>query len=595
MLKKKNLCFPIKNTDKYVSNNLSIGMNNNGIAVRAIDGAKYSVGLYDFNTKSINWGPYHDIDTGINVKIAVNDENYVVFYYNGASNTTKLYYKIGIINGSSKEISFGNEHYFTKGINADIALNNQYAIEVHQSENFSTVWYSIGRLNKTNMKLIFSHSNRKYDDGVDPSIALNNNNTFLEFHTSNGLYNDLWYYTGIIADDDLVFKAHFKNDSGIWCSAALNDNNDIVEVHESEWTEWTWFNYGHINNNTWAIDYYSGSKMLSPYSRNPSVDINNAGDVICSTIQNLSFDCEGYIFSMGELSTTPSYLNWIEKNYSKLSSKTLFNLTFPATHDSGAFGDIGGTLAPFVRCQTMNLFDQLIGGVRLLDLRLKAKKGTIYLNHGGFTSITINEAFNEIKEFLDATRQELVFIYMGEFEDFKESDYLNLSNSIKSFLNTYLYLNTNSSTPLVDTKLSDIISTSSRAILLAPHPESINLYGNLVCKYPRCEYIYDVYSNTTSFDAMAEDQTQKLRNLCTHKNSLWGNRLFLLSWTLTNQFTPAQTPIAFLVFPTNMELTPYINSYLLNMNKNEYPINFLYVDFYEYANLVNIVMTINTH
>ncbi len=98
-------------------------------------------------------------------------------------------------------------------------------------------------------------------------------------------------------------------------------------------------------------------------------------------------------------------------------SMSIGDINLPGTHDSAAINSIAPT--PYA-CHRYSITDQLCGGVRLLDVRLKVKKDTVYTFmtcHGDIgSSFAINEyqsflsLMDECKDFLSRHHLETIIL-----------------------------------------------------------------------------------------------------------------------------------------------------------------------------------------
>lgn len=74
-------------------------------------------------------------------------------------------------------------------------------------------------------------------------------------------------------------------------------------------------------------------------------------------------------------------------------NRKLSELTIPGTHDSGAVK--GGSL---YECQTMSIPDQLLKGIRFLDIRCRLKDGVLEICHGETIPYYMDKTFDEVIE-----------------------------------------------------------------------------------------------------------------------------------------------------------------------------------------------------
>lgn len=123
--------------------------------------------------------------------------------------------------------------------------------------------------------------------------------------------------------------------------------------------------------------------------------------------------------------------NWMSQLPQEIKEKPINQITIPGTHDSGAYafasgfhsypgwwqlGSIG-TQLPGVRsiiadwtfCQSRTIYQQLMSGVRCLDLRITLSENEFYLAHS-FCTIKLDEALNDVARFLEENEEEVVLL-----------------------------------------------------------------------------------------------------------------------------------------------------------------------------------------
>lgn len=83
-------------------------------------------------------------------------------------------------------------------------------------------------------------------------------------------------------------------------------------------------------------------------------------------------------------------------------------IVWPGTHDS-ATDEIGIPYIsrPFVQCQTLSIYDQLVGGTRLLDIRVQEDRRVC---HGILVSCSIDLVVDDIRRFLSETECEVIIV-----------------------------------------------------------------------------------------------------------------------------------------------------------------------------------------
>nr|WP_180218813.1 phosphatidylinositol-specific phospholipase C [Streptomyces albus] len=101
-------------------------------------------------------------------------------------------------------------------------------------------------------------------------------------------------------------------------------------------------------------------------------------------------------------------------------STTLNSLTLPGTHDSGA--RFGG---PWVECQDTLIADQLLAGVRFLDVRCRAIDGVFAIHHGAFFQhLMFGDVLIACRDFLAAHPGETVLMRVKqEYSDVSDAEF----------------------------------------------------------------------------------------------------------------------------------------------------------------------------
>lgn len=153
--------------------------------------------------------------------------------------------------------------------------------------------------------------------------------------------------------------------------------------------------------------------------------------------------------------------NWIEQHYDILKDKYINDIIMPGTHDSGAYHiDFNkyldntkinmalrvGKVIPYAKkiisnwtmTQDKSIYDQLKAGIRCLDLRFSydPNKKKYYITHS-FVLMYINDAIQQINQFLRETTKEVIIITISSDWTYKDSfDGSHLLYIFQSLLNT---------------------------------------------------------------------------------------------------------------------------------------------------------------
>eukprot|EP00249_Psilotum_nudum_P002953 c16252_g1_i1 orf=252-1190(+) len=103
---------------------------------------------------------------------------------------------------------------------------------------------------------------------------------------------------------------------------------------------------------------------------------------------------------------TENYKEWM--SVLDLERVKVKDLVWPGTHDS-ATNKIGVPLVsrPFAQCQSLSIYQQLLKGVRVLDIRVEKER---HVCHGILKSYKVDIVINGIKRFLSETKSEFVIL-----------------------------------------------------------------------------------------------------------------------------------------------------------------------------------------
>jgi hypothetical protein len=139
--------------------------------------------------------------------------------------------------------------------------------------------------------------------------------------------------------------------------------------------------------------------------------------------------------------------HWMEDLMDKIMNLPLSRLIMPGTHDSGTYGipipswdplDIGLKTYNASRTQSKSISDQLLFGARYVDLRIRRFDGEkgYKLHHGPVkTTISLDNALNQINNFIDNHTKEIVILGITPYDKHFQSDVNKIFNIIKTKFN----------------------------------------------------------------------------------------------------------------------------------------------------------------
>jgi hypothetical protein len=210
-------------------------------------GLWYRVG--SLSETGVTWGQSQSFPReGHWPNVAISKEGYVIFVWSGGDfkSSSDLYYLVGQIDpagGIDQSITWLTPRgvFLDAGFHSSIAINdNGVILEVHESGSGRTgLFYQVGHLaNPADGDYTIAWDSGangvKYDDGINPHIALNNYNQAVEVHQVTGEHY-MHYRRGTVSGGTISFggSPRYDNNSSE-ASVALLDNGVVVEVHRQD-------------------------------------------------------------------------------------------------------------------------------------------------------------------------------------------------------------------------------------------------------------------------------------------------------------------------------------------------------------------------
>jgi Phosphatidylinositol-specific phospholipase C, X domain len=187
------------------------------------------------------------------------------------------------------------------------------------------------------------------------------------------------------------------------------------------------------------------------------------------------------------------YTQWMDND--KIQNKTLFDITLPCTHDSGAYrfasrlysdskssnvpealagafavgksfhlrvaDMVEDLLRPICQAQSRPIEQQLNDGIRGLDLRVAGLNGGLYTGHG-FIGEQIGHILGKVKQFLEQTKRELVVVMLGVGSSTPANERTRLEDFIQATFGDRLLPE---KVDLKKTKIGDLTQGKSRLLV----------------------------------------------------------------------------------------------------------------------------------
>jgi hypothetical protein len=230
----------------------------------------------------VSWGPSHRFavgtqDTHFNEpSVAITKEGYVVIVYSmgSAKEFGRLRYDVGTLNpdgGTDQEIDFKiKDEYYDTGWLGHVAVNNNGVIaEVHEGDGSNGIFYRLGHLNSPgtgDFSIVWDTGpgGKKYDNGGEPRISLNDNGDVVEVHIAGPKDYKIHYSRGKLSGNTIKFADEHPrlDDNGFGPVVALLNNGYVMTFRV------------HVNTGPFHDPYYELTYRVGTLDKNNSTFIN---------------------------------------------------------------------------------------------------------------------------------------------------------------------------------------------------------------------------------------------------------------------------------------------------------------------------------
>lgn len=378
----------------------------------------YRVGnVGDIN--SVAWGPSVPIGDGGHPSLATDGVSTVVDVH---SDGGRLLYRVGKL--AKESIDWGSASPYETGVKPHAALSGTSSlVEVHDGGN-GYVYSMVGQVDPVKQTINFG-SAVDYDAGHDPSVAANANGDVIELHSGSQFYgySHLYYHVGKIdskskkvdwGKTSVEVPGTFSSPSSIAWSA----QGYIVIAYVCEGAKPFNFYYlcttmGSLGSDKTITWYGKARSYLGDFPTTISLALNGNWAVAATSYPSLV----EYTPSIMKYSTSllSDRSNW-ERDHLEgaLNGKTLHQIVFPASHDSGMYADVFGGIYAEALAQDENLHGQLDGGQRYLDLRPDNYDGDLHFYHGLETAPIegplVQDGLNDVAKYMKEGHREVVIL-----------------------------------------------------------------------------------------------------------------------------------------------------------------------------------------
>ena len=156
----------------------TVALNNNGVVVEVheSDGLSsklwYHVGIVDPTSKTVAWSGSMTYDSGATPCVAINNNGVVVEVHQSDGPSTNLWYHVGAVNPSTKTVNWGPSNQYDSGFGPSVTIaDNGQVVEMH-SDSGAALYYRVGQVSGSSIN--WSTNSIPWTSGGNPSVALRN-------------------------------------------------------------------------------------------------------------------------------------------------------------------------------------------------------------------------------------------------------------------------------------------------------------------------------------------------------------------------------------------------------------------------------------
>lgn len=242
--------------------------------------------------------------------------------------------------------------------------------------------------------------------------------------------------------------------------------------------------------------------------------------------------------------------DWMHQSLPYIGCRTLQQIILPGTHDSGMSVIQNSNLATGqnAKTQSLDIYHQLLSGIRYFDIRPVLDNGNWYLGHFdrehgyGADGQALSDVINDIAYFLQNLQNNELLILDVSNEVDRSTNTWNSNNDPDFFLNLinelkkipYLYT-AGPDVTLTTLTLNDFIANGPAVIIRLNTLSGQDLLQDAGVYrqgffYPEDLVIDGSYADTDNLEAMQKDQYSKFLSWSQNPDA---NSLFSVSWTQT--------------------------------------------------------------
>jgi hypothetical protein len=295
------------------------------------------------SSQTLRWTPSEEYDQGVDTSLAAHASGIVLEAHQTHTIAGRsLYYTLGRLNGTTLTWG-GNRLLPFVGFWPNVAISKEgYVIFVYSSGAYksdSRLWYAVGKIDPygaTDQTIQWLQDSILCDSGFHSSISINDNGTIVGVHESGSGGKGLYYRVGHLknpngGDYTIAWDSGgngIKYDDGVNPHIAINNLNQLVEVHQVTGEDYLHYRRGNLSGGTIT---FGGSPRYNDKGREGTVALLDNGSVI----ELYTYD-DTYARTGRLSSSDPWSVDW-SSIPAKLSNEDSDSARYPALASNGAY------------------------------------------------------------------------------------------------------------------------------------------------------------------------------------------------------------------------------------------------------------------
>jgi hypothetical protein len=267
----------------------------------------------------VQWNAVYNYDEGVQQTLAIHPSGLVLEFHR-ANFVSALFYKVGRLQGTTVNWGV-SQPAPASGYWPNVVITEDghvlFVWSTRESKQGSSLHYMVGKLDPygSNRESIQWLTNgQAFDAGFNSSVAMNELGVIVEVHESAtggwGIFYRVGHFADLAGGDYNIIwdsgPSGINYDDGINPHIAINNQNQVVEVHQVPNEDLLHYHRGVVMSGS-IIDF-GGSQRYHDYAYQPSVALLDNGQVLEMHGQ----DKDGGVYALpGTLNpTNPDLINW---------------------------------------------------------------------------------------------------------------------------------------------------------------------------------------------------------------------------------------------------------------------------------------------